>query len=57
MNMEDKQIKENIADLLNAYFELHPFAKEVGGEYIYQDDKAQTDAIELVSNICELFCK
>lgn len=37
--------------LIAGYMEKHPLAKELGDEYVYQDDKAQGDAIELVANI------
>lgn len=53
--MKDKARREDIEDLVNAYLKLHPLAKECGGEYIYQDDKAQVDAIQLVSDICDLY--
>ena len=48
-------MKEKILVLIDDYAERHPLAKECGGEYIYQDDKAQVDAIELVSNIFDLY--
>ena len=50
--MNNKLFRENVEDLINGYFKKHELAKELGGEYIYQNDKAQSDAIELVSNIC-----
>jgi hypothetical protein len=37
--------------LIADYIEKHPLAKELGAEYIYQNDKAQEDAIKLVANI------
>ncbi len=45
--------KEELWALIAGYMEKHPLAKELGGEYVYQDDKAQEDAIELVANIFE----
>ena len=44
---------EELLLLISEYIEKHELAKELGGEYIYQDDKAQQDAIELVANIFE----
>ena len=43
--------KENIVVLLTEYAEKHPLAVKSGSEYIYQDDKAQVDAIDLVASI------
>lgn len=48
-------MREKIRVLIDDYAERHPLAKECGGEYIYQNDEAQTDAIELVSNIFDLY--
>ena len=45
--------KEELLVLIAGYMEKHPLVKELGGEYIYQDGKAQEDAIELVANIFE----
>ena len=45
--------KEKLLTLIAGYMEKHPLAKELGSEYIYQDDEAQEDAIELVANIFE----
>lgn len=44
---------EKLLILISQYIDKHPTAKECGGEYIYQDDEAQVDAIELVANIFE----
>lgn len=57
MSMQDKARREDIEDLVNGYFRKHELAKELGGEYIYQDDKAQVDAIQLVSDICDLYAE
>lgn len=46
---------ENVLALIADYAEKHPLAVECGGEYIYQNDKAQVDALELVSNIFDSF--
>ena len=45
-------VEETMA-LLYAYIEKHPLAVDLGGEYIMQNDKAQVDAIKLVSDIFE----
>lgn len=42
---------ENLMVLIAGYAEKHPLAVKCGSEYIYQDDKAQEDALELVANI------
>jgi len=55
MSMLDKARREDTEDLVTDYFSKHPLAKEIGGEYIYQNDKAQEDAIALVSEICDLY--
>ena len=55
MSMKDKARREDIEDLVREYFSSHPLAKQIGGEYIYQNDKAQVDAIRLVSDICDLY--
>jgi hypothetical protein len=46
---------EELLALLVDFIEKHPLAKELGGEYIYQNDKAQEDAIKLVADIFENF--
>lgn len=43
---------EEIKVLIAGYVERHPLAEECGGEYIWQDDEAQEDAIQLV---CDIF--
>lgn len=42
---------EEITILIAEYVEKHPSVKECGSEYIYQNDKAQEDAIQLVADI------
>ncbi len=46
------EVTEEIKKLIAKYAEKHPLAKECGGEYIMQDDKAQEDALQLV---CDIF--
>lgn len=55
MSMKAKARREDIEDLVNKYLNNHPLAKQIGGEYIYQNNKAQVDAINLVSDICDLY--
>ena len=57
MSMQDKARREDIEDLISMYFRKHELAKELGGEYICQNDKAQVDAIQLVSDICDLYAE
>ena len=52
-NEENQMNEEKLLTLIAGYMEKHPLAKELGSEYIYQDDEAQEDAIELVANIFE----
>lgn len=42
---------EEIKALIAGYVEKHPHAEECGSEYIWQDDEAQVDAIQLVADI------
>ena len=44
---------EKLLMLVLEYLDKHPTVKECGGEYIYQDDEAQIDALELVADIFE----
>ena len=44
---------EELLLLISEYIEKHELAKELCSEYIYQDDKAQQDAIKLVVDIFE----
>jgi len=53
--MEAKSRRYDIQYLVEDYLKNHPLAKEIGGEYIYQNDQAQVDAIKLVSDICDLY--
>jgi len=43
---------EEIKAVLAWYIEKHPDVTSLGAEYIWQDDKAQEDAIQLV---CDIF--
>ena len=43
---------EEIKALIAGYVEKHPSAEECGSEYIWQSDKAQEDALQLV---CDIF--
>ena len=43
---------EEIKALIAGYVERHPLAEECGSKYIWQDDDAKTDAIQLV---CDIF--
>lgn len=42
---------DDVFNLINEYAEKHPLALECGSEYIYQNDKAQVDALKLVADI------
>ena len=42
---------EEIKALIAGYVKRHPLAEKLGGEYIWQDDEAQEDAIQLVADI------
>jgi len=48
-------MSEKIMNLIEKYANKHELAKECGSEYIYQSDRAQIDALELVANIFDLF--
>ena len=40
-----------MCELLDGFIRDHDLALDCGGEYIYQNDKAQEDTLELVSNM------
>lgn len=42
---------EEIKALIAGYVERHPLVEELGSEYIWQNDEAQEDAIQLVADI------
>lgn len=48
---------EKIMNLIERYAEKHELAKECGGEYIWQSDDAQEDAIDLVCDIFDLYAE
>ena len=48
-------IDNSILNLVEKFSIKHPLAKECGSEYIYQNDRAQVDAIGLVSDIFDLY--
>lgn len=52
---EETDMDKKIMELIEAYSEEYPLAEECGGEYIYQSDEAQIDAIELVAGIFDLY--
>lgn len=43
---------EEIKVLIAGYVDRHPLVKELGSEFIMQNDKAQEDALQLV---CDIF--
>lgn len=42
---------EEIKALIAGYVTKHPLVEECGSEYIWQNDEAQEDAIQLVADI------
>lgn len=52
---EKSKRAEEIKDLIEYFFKRHPLAKELGGEYIAQNDDSRVDAIDLVSAIADLY--
>lgn len=48
-------IKNKIMNLINKYSKKHELAKTYGSEYIYQNDDANIDAINLVAEIFDLY--
>ena len=53
MNNFPEHVQNKINELILKYAGKHELALECGGEYIYQSDSAQEDAIELVCSIFE----
>jgi hypothetical protein len=43
--------KEKVAELIELYAKAHELAVTCGSEYIYQSDRAQEDALDLVADI------
>lgn len=54
---EETDMDKKIMELIEAYSEEHPLAEKCGGEYIYQSDKAQIDALKLVADIFDLYAE
>ena len=48
-------MEEKIIALIEKYADKHELAKDCGSEYVWQSDKAQVDAIELVGSIFDLY--
>lgn len=46
---------DKIMHLIDKYAEKHDLVNTCAGEYIYQSDEAQVDAIDLVSNIFDIY--
>lgn len=42
---------EYLRSAIESFAQRHPGAVRSGGEYIYQDDEAQVDAVDLVADI------
>lgn len=42
---------EKVIKLIESYAKKHELAAECGSEYIYQNDRAQFDALDLVADI------
>lgn len=50
-------MNEKIMELIDKFSEKHKLAKACGSEYIYQSDRAQVDALELVGDIFDLYAE
>lgn len=46
---------DKVMHLIDEYAEKHDLVNTCAGEYIYQSDEAQVDAIDLVSNIFDIY--
>lgn len=46
--------EERILHLVNIYVDRHNLRYGPGGEYVYQSDKAQEDALALVADIADV---
>jgi hypothetical protein len=46
-----------VLNIVAGYLDKHPSAKSVGGEYVYQDDEAQEDAIQMFAEICDVYAE
>lgn len=51
------EMQVEIMKLIEKYAKKHELAKECGAEYIFQSDRAQEDALELVGNIFDLYVR
>lgn len=52
-----RKTAQKIMDEIGEYANTHVAAKSIGAEYIWQDDEAQVDAIELVGKIFDIFAE
>lgn len=50
-------MNEKIMKLIDKYSEEHDLAKSCGADYIYQNDRAQVDALKLVGDIFDLYAE
>lgn len=46
----------SLLQLISEYADKHELTTECGSEYVYQDDEAQIDALELVADIFDGYC-
>lgn len=53
--VEQDKIVKQIMDYIDAFAEKHELAKEAGADYIYQNDEASADALDLVANIFDVY--
>lgn len=55
--LEKIDVRVDVTEIVNRIKEFinkHPLLEEVGSEYIYQDDEATEDALELVADISDI---
>jgi hypothetical protein len=50
-------LEQQILQRVQQYMNKHPMATTCGGEYIFQNDQAQFDALDLVSDLGEIYMK
>lgn len=55
--MNINKLEKEIMNLIMKYGDEHELALECGSEYIYQNDKARDDALELVCDIFDVIVK
>lgn len=53
--MFEESVMKEICKLISDYCEKHPAAPRCGSEYVYQNDNANIDAVELVAEIMDVF--